>query len=214
MHKSLSPSLTRVSSPEKVNLMKLSITTELDLAAPTMKKGYVTWLDVKLVEDGRTFGTARVALVHVGEIADAHGDLWPALRGTRLEALHDVYFSQGWYNDDFADGAGIDLLFVESVELDESARNRNFDLALVRRLAESIGSGCQLVVMAYKNPMQAAYWAQIGFSVTTGGRGAGFMHMKLGYRHASVVDVGVGVGVGESDYRLMSSDAPTGDAPN
>ena len=68
-----------------------------------------------------TCGTARVAIVHVGEIADAHGDLWPALHGTKLEPLHDAYFAQGWYKDDYADGAGIDLLYIESIEIDAGA---------------------------------------------------------------------------------------------
>jgi hypothetical protein len=189
--------------------MKLSIAAELDLATPSMRGGYVTWLDVRLADGDRTFGTARVALVHVGEMADAHGDLWPALRGTRLEALHDVYFQQGWYKDEFADGAGIDLLYVESVELDESARNKNLDLAIVRRLAATIGSGCQLVVMGYRSAAEAAHWAQLGFAVTTGGRCAGYMHMKLGYRQPDVVDTS-----GASDYYVLASDAPTGNAPN
>jgi hypothetical protein len=189
--------------------MKLAITTAIDLKAPSLDNGYVTWLDVQLVEGGRTLGHARVALVHVGEIADAHGDLWPALRGTVLEQLHDVYFADGWYKDAFADGAGIDMLFIESIDLDESVRNKNVDVALVRRLAESLGSGCQLVVKRYETAMQAAYWARGGFSVTTGGRSAGYMHMKLGYRHAEVVDT-----TGAGDFHMVGNDAPSGEAPN
>ena len=121
--------------------MKLSISADIELKTPGTKGGYVTWLDVRLGDADRTYGVARVAIVHVGEIADAHGDLWPALRGTRLEALHDVYFVDGWYKDDFADGAGIDLLYVESIELDESARNKNLDIAMVNRLAQTIRDG-------------------------------------------------------------------------
>lgn len=189
--------------------MKLSITGDIDLAPSSLDKGFVTWLDVRLAEGDRTVGTARVALVHVGEIADAHGDVWPALRGTRLEAIHDVYFQQGWYKDDYADGAGIDLLFVESIELDESMRNKNVDLALVRRLADTIGSGCQLVVLPYKTPLEAAHWARLGFAVSTGGRPSGFLHMKLGYRHAQMLDA-----TGSGDYDVFSSGAPTGNVPN
>lgn len=189
--------------------MKLSITADIALAAPSIEAGFVTWLDVRLAEGEQTFGTARVALVHVGEIADSHGDLWPALRGTRLEALHDVYFQQGWYKDDFADGAGIDLLYVESVDVDDSARERNLDLALVRRLADTLGSGCQLVAMPYKNALEAAHWSRLGFAVSTGGRCAGFMHMKLGYRHAELVDA-----TGSGEFQVLASDAPSGNAPN
>lgn len=189
--------------------MKLSISADIELVTPGTNGGYVTWLDVRLGDGDRCCGIARAALVHVGEIADTHGDLWPALRGTRLEALHDVYFQQGWYRDEFADGAGIDLLFVESIELDESARNRNLDVALVNRLAETIGSGCQLVVMEYRTAMEAAHWAQLGFAITTGGRSAGFMHLKLGYRHATVVDAS-----GANGFALLASNAPSGNVPN
>jgi hypothetical protein len=192
--------------------MKLSISADIELATPGTKGGYVTWLDVRLGDADRTYGTARVAIVHVGEIADAHGDLWPALRGTRLEALHDVYFESGWYKDDYADGAGIDLLYVESIELDESARNRNLDVAMVNRLAETIGSGCQLVVMGYRTAMEAAHWAQLGFAVSTAGRGAGYMHLKLGYRHNSMVDVAEESA--PENFAFVAANAPTGNLSN
>jgi hypothetical protein len=197
-------------TPEKVKGMKLSISADIELKTPSTKGGYVTWLDVRLGDADRTYGMARVAIVHVGEIADAHGELWSVLRGTRLEALHDVYFQQGWYKDEFADGAGIDLLYVESIELDESARNKNLDIAMVSRLAETIGSGCQLVVMGYRSAMEAAHWAQLGFAVTTAGRGAGTMHLKLGYRHNAVI----ADDDGSEAFTFAPSNAPTGNAPN
>jgi hypothetical protein len=179
--------------------MKLSITADIGLDEPSLdgaERGYVTWLDVRAYDTkengGGLLGTARVALVHVGEIADAHADLWPALRGTRLEALHDPYFSQGWYNDEFADGAGIDLLYIEKLSVEAPWRDKNLDLAIVRRLSDTIGSGCQLVSMPYKDAYEAAHWARIGFTSSTPGRSTGLMHMKLGYRHARVVATGTG----------------------
>lgn len=181
--------------------MKLSVTTDIDLEGP-QKSGYVTWLDVRVTDSQgtRAYGTARLALVHVGEIADAAGEVWPALHGTRLEALHDVYFAQGWYKDDYADGAGIDLLFIEHITIDEEHQSKNLDLALVRRLCDTLGSGCQLAVVAYPSASSAAHWAQLGFSISTPGRTNGLMHMKLGYRHAQVVDA-----TGSGDYEVISS---------
>lgn len=179
--------------------MKLSVSTELDLEGPA-KGGYVTWLDVRVSDEGKTYGTARIALVHVGEIADAAGDIWPALHGTRLEAVHDVYFSQGWYRDEYADGAGIDLLYIDHITIDEEHRNKNLDLALVRRLCDTIGSGCQLAVVAYPGAAQAAHWGRLGFAISTPGRTAGLMHMKLGYRHAQIVDA-----TGSGDYQVVSA---------
>jgi hypothetical protein len=180
-------------------IMKLSITTELDLEGP-QKSGYVTWLDVRVSDGKTTYGTARIGLVHVGEIADAAGEIWPALHGTRLEAIHDVYFSQGWYKDDYADGAGIDLLFIDHITIDEDHRGKNIDLALVRRLCDTLGSGCQLAVVAYGDAERAAHWGRLGFAISTPGRTTGLMHMKLGYRHAQVVD-----STGTGNYEVVSA---------
>ena len=176
--------------------MKLSISADIELDQP--ESAFVTWLDVRIGDASETCGVARVAIVHVGEIADAHGDLYPALRVTPLEALCDAYFSQGWYKDDFADGAGIDLIYIESVEMDAAHAHRNLDLAMVRRLCDTLGSGCQLAVMPYGNAHAAGHWGQLGFALTTPGRSAGLMHMKLGYRHAQVVDA-----TGSGDFEVL-----------
>jgi hypothetical protein len=187
--------------PETVNGMKLSISGDIDLGGPSKGSDYVTWLDV---EAGATsmpaLATARVALVHVGEIADAHGDIWQALRGTRVELVHDVYFSQGWYKDEY-DGAGIDLLFVDHVTVDPHYRARNLDLAIVRRLCDTLGSGCQLAVLPYRDPHEAAHWSRLGFAISTPGRASGLLHMKLGYRHARVVDA-----TGSGHYEVYSDE--------
>ncbi len=181
--------------------MKLSVTTEIDLEVRNKQSGYVTWLDVQVMsDDARVYGSARIALVHVGEIADAAGEVWPALHGTRLESLHDVYFSGGWYKDDYADGAGIDLLYIERITIDPAHQGKNLDLALVRRLCDTLGSGCQLAVVGYGSAAEAPRWGNLGFAISTPGRSAGLMHMKLGYRHAQVVDA-----TGSGDYEVVSS---------
>ncbi len=204
--------------------MKLSIHADIELDTPdSASRAYVTWLGVQIVESnhsapdndtarpgtnlkvpafephrGRIYGTARVAVVHVGEIADAYGDLFPALRKMKLESLGDAYFAHGWYRDEFADGAGIDLLYIESIEIDASHRHKNVDLAAVRRLCDTLGSGCQLAVLRYGDALAAGHWRQLGFTATTPGRTNGFMHMKLGYRHAQVVDAS-----GSGDFEVL-----------
>jgi hypothetical protein len=171
-------------------LMKLAIHADIDLTASLDGAAHVTWFDARVDggEQAKPALEARAALVHVGEIADALGDLWPALHAARLESVHDTYFSDGWYKDDYADGAGIDLLYVERVEVADAWRDKNLDIAAVRRLAETLGSSCQLVVMPYRDALEAAYWARLGFTPSTPGRTSGLMHMKLGVRHARVVD--------------------------
>lgn len=180
--------------------MKLTISGSIELDQPSDSASYLTWLDILIRNDAKTAtcGVARVAIVHVGEIADALGDLYPALRGTTLEALADTYFSQGWYKDEFAEGAGINLLYVESIEIDEAHRHKNLDLAAVRRLCDTLGSGCQLAVMPYRDALVASHWGRLGFALTTPGRMNGLMHMKLGYRHAKVVDA-----TGSGDFEVL-----------
>ena len=169
--------------------MKLSISAELELEGTD----FVTWLDVRAFSKSKELlGSARIALVHVGEIADAHGDIWAALSKTPLEPLHDLYFSQGWYNDDYAEGAGIDLLYVDRVDVEPAGEGRNLDLAIVRRLCDTLGSGCQLVSMKYRDASDAMHWARLGFTPSTRGRTAGVMHMQLGFRHARVVSTSTG----------------------
>ena len=180
-----------------VRNMKLSISSDIDLDG---KGGYVTWLDVRVSDGKQSFGTARIALVHVGEIADAAGEIWPALQGTKLEPLHDTYFSQGWWSDDYADGAGIDMLFIDHITIDPEHQGKNLDLALVRRLCDTLGSGCQLAVVGYSDPLKAARWGKLGFQVSTPGKSLGTMHMKLGYRHASVVDA-----TGSGHYEVVGN---------
>lgn len=172
--------------------MKLSVSTELDLDGPRNSSGYVTWLDVKISDGKTSMGSARVALVHVGEIADAAGEIWPALQGSRLEGIHDTYFEQGWYRDEFADGAGIDLMYIDHITIEPEHKGKNLDLALVRRLCDTLGSGCQLAVTSYHSALAAAHWGRLGFAVSTQGRSQGLMHMKLGYRHARVESAGSG----------------------
>lgn len=175
--------------------MKLAIRADVDLD----QTSYVTWLDVEVKDEASDAkGVARIALVHVGEITDALGDVDPALRGTSLEPIARAYFADGWYKDDFSDGAGIDLLYIESIRMSDDQRARNIDLALVRRLCDTLGSGCQLAVMPYADPHTAAHWGRLGFSLTTVGRARGLMHMKLGYRHARVVDK-----TGSGDFEVL-----------
>ncbi len=182
--------------------MKLTVRADIDLDTTDATKAasaYVTWLDVDVADPvTNARGTARVAIVHVGEITDALGDVAPALQGTALEPIARAYFAEGWYRDEFSDGAGIDLIYVASVEMNDEALARNVDLAMIRRLCDTLGSGCQLAVMPYTSPLDAAHWGRLGFSLTTSGRANGLMHMKLGYRHARIVD-----STGSGDYEVL-----------
>ena len=170
--------------------MKLSISSDIDLDGD--KGGYVTWLDVRLSEGTESFGTARIAIVHVGEIADAAGEIWPALQGTKLEPIPRHVLQPGLVQRRLRRRRGHRPSLHRPHQHRRSAPRQNLDLALVRRLCDTLGSGCQLAVVGYNHALEAARWGRLGFAVSTAGRTQGLMHMKLGYRHASVVDTGSG----------------------
>lgn len=180
--------------------MKLIVTTEIQLDEADAHDGFVTWLQVDVAPKSEGRCAARAALVHVGQIADAHGDIPGALTAAGIDAIHDTYFAQGWYKDEFADGAGIDLLFFERITVDRVGEGKNLDLALVRRLCDTLGSGCQLVVVPYRSAHEAARWASLGFTVSTPGRTSGLLHLKLGQRQARVIDT-----TGRGDYEVLPS---------
>ena len=52
--------------------------------------------------------------------------------------------------------------------------------------------------MPYRDAIVASHWGQLGFALTTPGRTNGLMHMKLGYRHAKVVDA-----TGSGDFEVL-----------
>lgn len=179
--------------------MKLTLTSDIELDSSAEGR-FVTWFDVTAREGDAVLAHARIALVHVGEIADDHGDVWRALRAAGIEYLHDTYFDQGWFKDEFADGAGLDLLYVAELDVDARFAGRNLDLALLRRVSQTLGSGCQLVVMPYKSALEAAHWSPVGFEISTPGRSRGLLHLKLGLQHAPVVDTS-----GDGSYEVLGA---------
>ncbi len=136
-------------------------------------------------------GGAEVAIIHVGQ-ADNHGvslvDALDADSG-ELEALYWVYFDEnGEYKDKFVAGGGRDLLYISDVKIEESYRERNVDLAIVRQLSRSFGGGCELVVIPYESEPDAKRWSTLGFVVSTDGEPTGFMHHQQAFVAPRVVE--------------------------
>jgi hypothetical protein len=52
--------------------------------------------------------------------------------------------------------------------------------------------------MPYGDAHVAGHWGRLGFALTKPGRPNGLMHMKLGYRHAQVVDA-----TGSGDFEVL-----------
>jgi hypothetical protein len=184
--------------------VKLVITTEIDLEEPTVDRGFITWFSVRINPDTdsdpdatiptdpspRFIGRGSIAIVHIGRIADTGDDLLDALDADSgdLETLYHVYFDDGGLKEQFFVGFGHDLLYVRELVIDPDWRRRNIELAVVRRLCDTLGQGCELAVMPYDSPEEARAWEQMGFQVSTPGEPSGLMHLGLAYRHPRIVD--------------------------
>ncbi|MEO8178505.1 MAG: hypothetical protein ABI895_06705 [Deltaproteobacteria bacterium] len=172
--------------------MRAIIETQVVLDEPSADQGLVTWFDVRMVEgfdgaDGAVAGRARVARVHVGaalDVGESLGDVLDADSG-ELAALYPVFFDEGGLRDEFVQGAGSDLLYVGEVRLEPGWDGRNIELALVRRLCDTLGQGCDVAVVSCASDADVARWQRMGFAPS--GKDGRHAHLALASRQARVV---------------------------
>jgi hypothetical protein len=186
--------------------VELVITATIDLAEPSADGGFITWIhadvargDAEPDDDSAddapaaSLGQIRVALIHVGKIEESGGDLLEVLDADSgdLEALHHLYFDEeGDFLEEFAQGAGPDLLYVAGVHIAEAWRGHGVELAIVRRLCDTLGTACELAVVTYTEPAEAEAWLRMGFEVTRAPESGacGYLHLALAFRHPRVVE--------------------------
>ena len=173
--------------------MRMWLETEIDLDEPTADAGFVTWFQVKLGtkdEDGalaEDIGWARVAVIHVGV---AGGELCEALDAdsSNLETLYGLYFNDDWLKEEYAQGVGSEVIYFDDIHLEPSWQNRGIELAVVRRLCDTLGQGSDLAVVCFQKPEEAESWARMGFELTCQPEsgGWGYMHLRMSLRHPLV----------------------------
>jgi len=174
-------------------MLTLDIQTALLLDDPTSDDGFVTWLEVAVIDDDFTaehttkVGHAHVALVHVGMIADAGRSLRDVLNADsgELSVLHEIYFEDDWIRSDLiAGGKGSDLLYVSELELDVAYTDRNVDITIVLRMCDTLGAGCALAVVPYVADDDLQRWFEAGFKVTESAQpgDVGYLHRNTSLR--------------------------------
>ncbi len=190
--------------------MYAQINIELRLAEPGVDEGLVTWLEIVIVEPDEhgtntPIGEARAALLHAGQALDLREDLWSVLDADSgsLEALYSAYFEKHGFREEFAAGKGSDLLFIEDIEIKSPYEGRNIELALIRRLCDTVGEGCELAVIDAISEAEAARWQRMGFELTQLGSTKGFMHLNLSRRQPRIVETDDG-----GRYRVVPNPAP------
>lgn len=177
-------------------MLRMQLRTDIPLAEPDVDVGLVTWVDADVVDETETdlvaVARVRAAVIHVGEAVNVGVPIHEVLDAdsAELEALHEVYFADDWLRDDYTAGAGNDLLFIESLDLQPRWRGRGIELAVVRRLSDAIGGGCAITVLRVDDDLTAHTWKRMGFEVTRAptGAGGGYLHLRLSLRAPRVVE--------------------------
>lgn len=174
--------------------MRAIIKIEMALEEPSVDSGFVTWMDVKLMaeapdEEIFPIGHARLARIHVGEAINAQQRLYDVLDAdsAELEALYAVFFDDDAVHDRFAAGAGLDVLYIDAVTLEDGWRDRNIDLAVVRRVCDSVGAGCEIAVIEVASDAESAQWERMGFQRAPSEAGR-FLYLPLAMKQARVVE--------------------------
>jgi hypothetical protein len=174
-------------------MLRINVSASIPLHEPGAAEGLITWFGVDVYygeeeNEEELIGEATVALVHVGEAANTGQDLLEALEAdsAELEALYHTFFQDDWIKDEFVDGSGTDLLYVADLEIAAACDGRNIDLAVVRRLCDTIGHGCGLTVIPYESKAEVAHWSRMGFVMSTPGESTGWLHMTMGDRKARI----------------------------
>jgi len=172
-------------------MLALDIVTRIPLYRPDADAGFVTWLDIRVLGrdsatgEDRRVGAALAAIVHVGAIADSDESLADVLDGDGgdLQALYSLYFERDWLHRDIArTGAGSDLLYMSTFDLDRCDSRDEVAVSVVRRLCDTLASGCGLAVVPYCEGDRIAHWLAAGFEVTRAARegAVGYLHMDTG----------------------------------
>lgn len=167
------------------------VEAELILNEPTANQGLVTWFRARVLKElaGPVIARARFARVHVGMAANVEERLFDVLAAdsAELRALYQEFFDEDWFQEQFEEGAGSDLLYLGEITVEPEWVGRNVELALVRRLCDTLGQGCELAVIAYAANEAIAAWQQLGFTGAVEQGTGGFLHLPLGSRQVRIL---------------------------
>ncbi len=83
---------------------------------------------------------------------------------------------------------GADIVYVSEIDIEAAYEQRNIDLALVRRLCDTLAQGAALAVVPYASPGEIARWEKLGFEMATPGLNEGYVCLRLANRTARVDD--------------------------
>lgn len=180
------------------HVLVLKVETEIPLADPNEDFGFVTRLAISVREfdspTGTPIGTAEVALIHCAEALNKGVSISAVLDedSEELAVLHGVFFEDDSLKEEYNNGVGLDVLYVETLELHPDWRGRKIEEAVVRRVFDVWGTGCAIGVMVLASPDESSRWEAMGFELVDDAEGttsaALFVVMDLSLRQPMVVE--------------------------
>jgi hypothetical protein len=176
-------------------MLVLKFETEIPLAEPNEEFGFITRLTITIrqFDSARPgpVGTARVAMIHCGDALNKGVSIHDVLDGDDegLGVLDGILFEDGSLKEDYENGVGSDVLYVESLELRPEWRGRNIEEALTRRVFDTWGQGCAIGVVPVATSGDAPRWELMGFALVGGpDENARYAVMDLSLKHPRVVE--------------------------
>lgn len=94
-------------------------------------------------------------------------------------------------------------MYVSELSLEPAWQGRNIEVALVHRICDTLGGGCELAVIDYASEAKSQRWQRMGFTITTPGQETGYLHLPLAVRLARVV-----LDQNSASYRIVTNPPP------
>lgn len=156
-------------------MIRLRLDTDLKVCEPNEDDGLVVRWRVAIVRDHDAdmredvIGSVNAWVIQYGGAVDVGAKLDLVMDGAGLMPVYRAVFTRdGWLREDFEDASGTALLYIETLDLSDEWRDRLVDLAVVRRLSETLGQGCSLTLLNANEARRAPQWGRIGFALIVG----------------------------------------------
>ena len=155
-------------------MLVMTVRSEIPVTTPTVDFGFVTRMDIVITRRDspdkveESVGQMRMARIHIADAMNrgvAIADVLDADSGA-LADLYDVFFDDDTYlKSEFQNGFDHDVLYAEELLVRPEWSERRVDQAVIRRLADTWGEGCAIIVVPLDRADAVERWREAGFEV-------------------------------------------------
>jgi hypothetical protein len=180
-------------------VLVLKVETEFPLAEPNEDFGFITRLAVTIREfDAPTsapIGTAEATLIRCSEALNRGVPIFEVLDADSqdLADLYPVFFEDGSLKDAYANGVGMDVIYVAVPTIHPDWHGRKIEEAIVHRVLQVWGAGCAIGILDATSPDDVKRWETLGFQLVEDQGGAEgttepLLFIDLSLRQPTVVE--------------------------